>query len=327
MIHQIKQGSEDWFKLRHRCVTASMIADILGVYGRAGPGHAKADFIGEGRKRLPEDGAEACAWGNQNEARALIDLGAFLDLPGKAPWGMKRELIHHRGNLYGILRGKYGASPDALYGDDTVLEVKCPYSKMPTPEAWGKKPIIEPRYWLQCQWQMFVFRRSKAILIYWDAAAGKDAISPDVDKRCRLFLIEILYDPVFLLKVILPAVEAWIADLHTHVPAPDPLQVKTYLKNIRSPIWWWSPGFTEVGLGKQAWILQQQLLLQEAAEESRKRLHSQMEAEQHLNQPQPAGPLPLPDPQEPKPAEGSVIVQPPVGQAAAAGSEPSVKPS
>lgn len=127
MIHeQIEQGSEQWLALRLGKVTGSRVADMMkrnkdGKYAASrkdyafdlaleritgesqGPDLSNVKWVQDGKEREPE-ARELYAFMKGVEVRQIgFATHAWVDL--------------------------FGASPDALVGEDGLLEIKCPKAK------------------------------------------------------------------------------------------------------------------------------------------------------------------------------------------------------
>ena len=119
----VKQGSDEWHRLRLGKFTASRFSDMM-ANGRAKGTLGKAaitymwDKIAERATNRPQDQikAKALEWGHSNEDEARRMYCAY------------RECVVDETDFY--LHPDYpdwiGGSPDALVGSDGGLELKCP---------------------------------------------------------------------------------------------------------------------------------------------------------------------------------------------------------
>lgn len=116
------QGSDEWRAARLGKITGSRFADVLS--GKRG-GRSKAaddymmELIGEILTGVGADeiNSRATNWGNMHEPNArmwyICESGETL---------LETGVIHHP-EVEGV-----ACSPDALVGDDGILEIKCPYT-------------------------------------------------------------------------------------------------------------------------------------------------------------------------------------------------------
>ncbi len=165
---QYKQHTPEWYTIREKLATASVLADLLyypnnekrkqlyqpyiDQFGSLGKPNAKHLYIGYSghreawlkRHHVPwNGGGEACHWGTRFE-----DVAAAL-----YETIYKTKLVE-----YGLLiHPKYdwiGVSPDGMTLDGRLVEIKNPYMRM--------KPCAL-YYWIQCQLQMEVCNTSKPL--------------------------------------------------------------------------------------------------------------------------------------------------------------------
>ena len=108
----LQQRTDAWYRARAGKLTASNLGAAIGVCSYTSRNEAfaratgKSEFVGN----------EATAWGNNNEANAIVDYqtitGNKVDASGL-----------HVHKDYTWLAG----SPDGLVGSDGMIEVKCPF--------------------------------------------------------------------------------------------------------------------------------------------------------------------------------------------------------
>lgn len=144
-IHDIEQGTPEWHQVRAGVVTASRFKDVLAK----GDGRMRRTYMhqlaGElvtGRPMVTYKSA-AMERGNDQEAEAR-DLYAFMTDADPIQTGFMRN-------------GRVGYSPDALIGDDGVLEIKTkePHLMVGVIEK-GKFPT---EHMAQCQGALWVSGR------------------------------------------------------------------------------------------------------------------------------------------------------------------------
>ena len=113
-----------WFKARNGRFTASKLCDILDGIKRNQHNRVRNLVLPPPQKKSSAAAfkrrSEAVAWGMQNEKKAI------------------QEYCNSTGNtvvtsgFWVDSSGCLGCSPDGLVGDDTLLEVKCPWTKRET---------------------------------------------------------------------------------------------------------------------------------------------------------------------------------------------------
>lgn len=120
----VEQRTDAWFELRKGKITSSEIHKIMGE------GKSKSDSLSETAKSYLLEKVTEGLGGFTAPA-----VGAALE------WGKDLEELAR--NLYEAKTGSkvatcsfikvndyYGGSPDALVGEDGVMEIKCPYSSV-----------------------------------------------------------------------------------------------------------------------------------------------------------------------------------------------------
>ena len=122
IIHDIKQGSDEWLELRLGKITASRFKDVM-TNGRGGsPSKTAESYMMElaiekvTGKSLPFFENDAMRHGTETEpqARAMYELVSGNEVSEVA-------FIEHNEFI--------GVSPDGLIGNDGLLEIKCPNTK------------------------------------------------------------------------------------------------------------------------------------------------------------------------------------------------------
>lgn len=172
-----EQGTPEWERIRAGRITASAFDRVL-PRGKGAETYA-LELVSERLtgKPLPNFTSKQTDWGNEHEgaARAMVmlELGVPVDQVG--------FLI--RGDIPTV-----GASPDGLIGDDTMLEIKCPYtSKMHL--ATALSGAVPKEYVAQVQGQLWVADRDKAVFASYDPRmpAGLQLVTVDVERDPKLF--------------------------------------------------------------------------------------------------------------------------------------------
>lgn len=142
-LHDIQQGSPEWFSARLGKVTASKIADVMMKPTTAGYQNYKAQLVCERLTGTATEGftSSAMQHGTDTEpqARAFYEMetGFDVDEIGFVP---HPEI------------GMSGASPDGMVGEVGLVEIKCPQPAEHIRILTGGD--IKRNYLLQMQWQM-----------------------------------------------------------------------------------------------------------------------------------------------------------------------------
>lgn len=142
----IVQGSPEWHQMRLGKVTASRVADIVRKT-KNGASATRQRYLGElVAERLTGVVADSykskdMEWGNETEAEARA---AYAFYCGAALTQV--PFVEHPS------LPMCGASPDALVGDDGLVEIKCPATHTHIASLLGAP--IDPDYVVQMLWQM-----------------------------------------------------------------------------------------------------------------------------------------------------------------------------
>ena len=147
LVHDVEQGSPEWFAIRAGIPTASEFDKIITSTGKASTqaeaymhrliaekvtGGTCSDFDGNG-------------WtdrGNELEPEAVTAYEFVTDRPTEVIGFVTNDFI------------TYGCSPDRLVGEEGLLEVKCPAAH--THIGYLLKQEVPTAYKVQVQGQMFV---------------------------------------------------------------------------------------------------------------------------------------------------------------------------
>jgi putative phage-type endonuclease len=116
----IKQGTDDWKKLRLGKVTASRVSDVMSKIKSgesASRRNYKMDLVVERLTGLPTSSftSPAMSWGVENECLARMAYEAF-----KGVFVDQVAFCNHPTIEW------FGCSPDGLIGSEGNLEIKCP---------------------------------------------------------------------------------------------------------------------------------------------------------------------------------------------------------
>ena len=170
-VADLEQGSPEWYQARAGSLGASDISDVMrriksGAYG-ASRANLAAKLVAERVTGQPYEGfqSQAMAWGKDTQDAALKAIAFRLDVKP-----VKVGLVRHPRIAFAH------ASPDALIGDDIVVEIKCPNTATHLDYLLGDKDI-DPDYVKQVQWQLACTDRAYAIWASFD---------PRLPERMRL---------------------------------------------------------------------------------------------------------------------------------------------
>lgn len=152
-FYDVKQGEEDWVKLRLGMPTASDFDKIMTPAKMQLSKSADkliARLIGERYSPYLPERAEtfssrAMQWGQQTEEEA------------RRFYAMERNCTVTNGGFCVSEDGRLGCSPDGLIGDDGCLELKCPESG--THVAWLIEGGVPAEYLPQVHGQLIVTGR------------------------------------------------------------------------------------------------------------------------------------------------------------------------
>ena len=155
------QGTSDWLRERSGCLTASRMAAALSFKkGGAESEERRKLKIALVSERLTGLNTETFVtdpmrFGLENEAAAKV---RFEEISG--------ELITECGFALHDTIPHLGASPDALVGEDAVLEVKVPTSATFT--EWKVAGVVPPQHIAQMLCQLAVTKRTAAWFFAFD---------------------------------------------------------------------------------------------------------------------------------------------------------------
>lgn len=158
-VHDMPQGSDEWFEVRKGIPTSSQFATILSKGRTKGaPSKTRQTYLyklaGERLTGEPMDNFSNrhMERGHEMEPQAR-QFYAFLN-------DVEPELVGF------ITNGRKGCSPDSLIGDNGMLEIKTklPHLMIEAHERGG----FPPEHYAQCQGQLWVAEREWCDLIcYW----------------------------------------------------------------------------------------------------------------------------------------------------------------
>ena len=130
IIHPAEQRTEAWFKARIGVVTASQFHRLMTPKTRkpaAGATDYLHELIAEWMLGEPLDGFSS----------GMMERGRFMETEAVEWYAFVRDAIPQRVGLCLRDDGLVGASPDALIGEQGILEIKCPGAKKHTSYLLG----------------------------------------------------------------------------------------------------------------------------------------------------------------------------------------------
>lgn len=143
-------------------VTGSAVGAVLGLSLWVTPDDVMRRMVREWHGAEPEfTGNAATEYGSFHEAGAIQDF----------------EMLYGSTQPCGFFEYEdwLGATPDRLYGDDAVIEVKCPYSIRAVQAPQFKDVQAQPHYYAQVQIEMLCAGRSRCL--FWQWAPGGHSLS------------------------------------------------------------------------------------------------------------------------------------------------------
>lgn len=160
----IKQGTDEWLKLRLGIITASGISplfvkqpDVFTLYSRGGETYIANKVQEAIFQELKYFKTDATQWGKDHEEEARI---AYTQLTGNS--------VKEVGFV--TLEEGIGCSPDGLVGDNSLIEIKCPF-KTENHESYIKKGEAPKPYKYQMLHQLYCCQRETIDFFSYDPRA------------------------------------------------------------------------------------------------------------------------------------------------------------
>lgn len=155
----MEQRSPEWFAARRGKLTGSNVGAALGINPWKTPADLVRQMVREYHGAEPEfQGNVATEFGQLHEPLAVMD---YMGQTGYHP--------EECGFFVHPEHDWLGASPDALIGDNCILEVKCPFGlrNKKGAELVFKTAKEQPHYYAQMQMEMACTGREKAHFYQW----------------------------------------------------------------------------------------------------------------------------------------------------------------
>lgn len=185
IIHDVEQGTDEWFSLRMGRPTSSRFSDLLTGTGKASTSMAKyayelatESYLG----KVIDDGFQ----GN-----SFTERGTLLEPVSRAWYEMQNQIPVQEVGFITVDDGSYGASTDGLVGDDGLVEFKNLIARrfmemLHYHKKNGGKP--EPAYIPQLQGELLVTGRKWADLVFYhpDFEPVCIRVEPDLEYQEKL---------------------------------------------------------------------------------------------------------------------------------------------
>lgn len=157
----IKQNTPEWFAMRRGRITASIVGAILGVAPYMTREEALRRMVRDYHNAESEfTGNVATQYGQTHEPLARLDFE------------MDSGRTTQDGGIF-LFEDWAAASPDALLGEDGLLEIKCPYGIRNDNPPSFKKLSDQPHYYAQIQFQLYCSKREFCYFYQWSQHGSK----------------------------------------------------------------------------------------------------------------------------------------------------------
>lgn len=162
LIHDVKQGSDEWHAMRLGIPTGSQFSRIVTPTGKLSDSRHKlmAELIAE---RYVGQAAESFT-------SAAMERGAGMEGEAVAHYAAKRRMDPVKVGFVTNAARTIGVSPDRFLGDDELLEVKCPKPEnhmaylMASIDGVKRKSVAQ-EYKPQVQGQLWLTGRQRCITL------------------------------------------------------------------------------------------------------------------------------------------------------------------
>ena len=176
IIHNIEQGSPEWFAVRKLKLTASK-ADAIATAGK-GLETLCSDLVAEAYSK-----AEPERYTND-----AMERGNILEAEARGMYEALNDFVQVQEVGFVEYNKFVGCSPDGLVGDDGLVEIKCPQDK--TYANYLITGDIDSKYSWQMQMQMLVTGRKWCDYVVYNPNYAKSCVivrvEADKDKQEKL---------------------------------------------------------------------------------------------------------------------------------------------
>lgn len=169
IIHDVRQGGEEWMRLRLGIPTASQFDRLLTPKTRK-PAAARAKY----RAELLTEWllGQPLEWGSST----WMDRGTGMEDEARRFYEFERDAEVERTGFISRQDGQAGGSPDGLVGRDGGLEIKCPAALQHVQYMLGD----DLEYVGQVQGYMYLTGRA-----WWDVISYNPALPPVITRVAR----------------------------------------------------------------------------------------------------------------------------------------------
>jgi len=161
IIHEVEQGTDDWFLLRAGKPTASRFKSLVTSSGKESKSMVlyAQELAGE-----MYAGHQLDTW----NGNSYTDYGKETEAEARAAYEMRTGLTVKETGFITDDMGLWGCSPDGLIDDDGMIEIKClPKNHIPALLYWKKNGKPPPDYIAQVQGQLFIAERQWCDLTFY----------------------------------------------------------------------------------------------------------------------------------------------------------------
>jgi exodeoxyribonuclease (lambda-induced) len=148
-IHQCEQGSLDWLNLRAGVVTASEADALVSPTGKVRDSAGVTTYL---HRKLTEKWTDSPL----PQLQGIFDMeqGAILEFQAKPAFTVNTGLEIQNVGFISSDDGRIGCSPDALIGNASGCEIKCP--TLPVHLGYLLSGGVPKEYFCQVQFSMMV---------------------------------------------------------------------------------------------------------------------------------------------------------------------------
>ncbi len=185
IIHDIEQGSEEWYSIRAGIPTASEAGKLITSTGKESKQIIDYAYqlAAELHAGMPLDVWEGNQWTERGK-----DMEQEAKIAYERSCGVWREDV----GFCVSDNGEYGCSPDGFVGDDGLVEIKCLAAKniVKNMVYFNKHKKAMPDYIPQAQMQLFVTGREWCDLVFYHPELPLLVIRQEKDRGIHKVLDE-----------------------------------------------------------------------------------------------------------------------------------------